>query len=128
MKKNIVAAKNIDEYLFEFPEQVVIKLEKLRQAIKKAAPNATEAISYCIPTFKLEGNLVHFAGYKNHIGFYPGAGAIETFKTELASYNLAKGTVQFPLDKALPLTLVSKIVKFRVKQNLEKAQANRKNR
>lgn len=126
MKKDMVATKNIDEYLSQFPEDVLIKLEKLRQAIKKAAPAATEAISYGIPTFKLDGNLVHFAGYKNHIGFYPGAGAIETFRTELAAYNLSKGTAQFPLTKPLPLGLVSKIVKYRVKQNTEKAVAKKK--
>lgn len=125
MKRNMVAPKNIDEYLSGFPEDVMIKLEKLRQAVKKAAPGATETISYAIPTFRLEGNLVHFAGYKNHIGFYPGAGAIEAFKTELAAYHLSKGTVQFPLDKSLPLSLVSKIVKFRVKQNLENAKAKK---
>jgi len=127
MKRDMVAAKNIDDYLSAFPQDVVIKLEKLRQAIQKAAPAATEAISYAIPTFKLEGNLVHFAGYKNHIGFYPGSSGIESFKNELAAYNLSKGTVQFPLDKPLPLGLVTKIVKYRVKQNLEKAKA-KKNR
>ena len=125
MKKDMVAAKNIDEYLFGFPEEVIVKLQKLRQAIQKAAPGATEAISYAIPTFKLEGNLVHFAGYKNHIGFYPGAEGITAFKKELSVYKGAKGSVQFPHELPLPLSLVTKIVKFRIKQNLEKMKAKK---
>lgn len=118
--------KNTDEYIAGFDAATQQKLEQLRQTIRKAAPAATEAISYGIPTFKLQGNLVHFAGYKNHIGFYPGAAAIVDFNDELAAYNLSKGTVQFPLDKPLPLALVSKIVKYRMKQNLEKAKAKKK--
>jgi len=86
----------------------------MRQTIQKAAPSATEAISYQIPTFKLSGNLVHFAAFKKHIGFYPGAAGIAAFQDELVGYKSAKGSVQFPLDKPLPLALVSKIVKFRV--------------
>ena len=112
--------KSIDEYMIDFPEEIQYKLEELREAIRKHAPEATELISYGIPTFKLGTNLVHFAAFKNHIGFYPGAGAITTFAKELKGYKTATGTVQFPLDKPLPLSLVSKIVKFRVKQNLEK--------
>lgn len=119
MNKNV---KDINSYLADFPQAVQEKLQSIRQTIAKAAPGAAEAISYGIPTFKLEGNLVHFAGYKNHIGFYPGAGGIGAFKKELAAYKLSKGTIQFPLDKKIPLSLVSKIVKFRVKQNLEKAK------
>lgn len=119
MNKNV---KDINTYMIDFPEEVQYMLQDIRETIAKAAPKAVEAISYGIPTFKLEGNLVHFAGYKNHIGFYPGAGAIETFKKDLAEYKLSKGTVQFPLDKPIPLGLVTKIVKFRVKQNLEKAK------
>lgn len=126
MKKEMVAAKSIDDYLSAFPEDTVLKLQKLREAIQKAAPAATEAISYAIPTFKLEGNLVHFAGYRNHIGFYPGAAGIEAFEKELSTYNLSKGTVQFPLDKPLPLALVTRIVRYRVKQNLDKAKAKKK--
>ena len=126
MKKEMVAVKNIDDYLSAFPQDTVVKLQQLREAIQKAAPAATEAISYAIPTFKQEGNLVHFAGYKNHIGFYPGSAGIEAFEKELSAYNLSKGTVQFPLDKPLPLSLVNKIVKYRVKQNLERTKAKKK--
>lgn len=123
MNKDI---KDINTYLAGFPEETQYMLRDIRETIAKAAPNAVEAISYGIPTFKLEGNLVHFAGYKKHIGFYPGAAAIEDFKKELAAYNLSKGTVQFPLDKKLPLALIARIVKYRVRQNLEKAKSKKK--
>jgi uncharacterized protein YdhG (YjbR/CyaY superfamily) len=122
MKSNTVIPKNIDEYLLGFPEEVMIKLEKLRQTIKKAAPEAEEVISYHMPAFKYYGMLVYFAAYKKHIGFYPGAGGIAAFKRELSVYKSAKGSVQFPIELPLPLSLVSKIVQFRVKQNLEKAK------
>lgn len=123
MKPNQPIPKNINEYIANFPPEVQEKLEKIRVTIRKAAPKAEEAISYMIPTFKLHGNLVHFAAYKNHIGFYPGAGGIAAFQEELAGYETSKGTVQFSLDKRLPLTLIAKIVKFRVQQNLDKAAA-----
>lgn len=123
MRSDQTAPKNIDEYIAGFPPEIQEKLETIRATIRKAAPNAEEAISYMIPTFKLHGNLVHFAAYKNHIGFYPGAGGIAAFQEELAGYETSKGTVQFPLDKRLPLTLITKIVKFRVQQNLDKAAA-----
>lgn len=126
MKSGQPAPKNIDEYIASFPFEIQEKLEKVRATIRKAAPKAEEAISYMIPTFRLNGNLVHFAAYKNHIGFYPGAGGIAAFKEELAGYETSKGTVQFPLDKRLPLTLITKIVKFRVAQNLEKAVAKKR--
>lgn len=114
-------SKNTDEHIAGFPSPVKERLEKIRAAIKKAAPKAEETISYGIPTFKQNGNLVHFAGYKNHIGFYPGAAGIEAFKKELAAFETSKGTVQIPHDKPLPLGLISQIVKFRVMQNNEKA-------
>lgn len=114
-------AKNIDDHIALFPASTQVLLKQIKATVKKAAPDAEEAISYGIPTFKLNGNLVHFAGYKNHIGFYPGAAGIEAFKKELSVYKGAKGSVQFPLGKPLPLTLITRIVKFRVKQNLEKA-------
>lgn len=123
MNKNV---KDINTYMVDFPEEIQYMLQDIRETIAKAAPNAVEAISYGIPTFRLGGNLVHFAGYKNHIGFYPGAAAIEDFKKELSAYNLSKGTVQFPLDKKLPLALIARIVKYRVKQNLEKAKLKKK--
>jgi len=126
MKPNQTAPKNIDEYIADFPPEIQEKLEKIRATIRKAAPKAEEAISYMIPTFKLHGNLVHFAAYKNHIGFYPGAGGIAAFQEELTGYETSKGTVQFPLNKRLPLTLITKIVKFRVAQNLDKAAAKAK--
>ncbi len=109
--------KTIDEYIGTFPKNVQDILQKLRQTIRKAAPEAEEAISYQIPTFKLNGNLVHFAAFKNHIGFYPTSSGIRAFKKELSQYKGAKGSVQFPIDQPLPLSLISEIVKFRVKEN-----------
>ena len=111
--------KTIDEYIANFPKGVQLILKKLRQTIQKAAPHATEAISYGIPTFKLGNkNLVHFGGFKSHIGFYPAPRGIEAFKKELTEYLGGKGTVQFPLNKPLPYNLITKIVKFRVKETL----------
>ena len=121
-----VPASNIDEYVAGFPKEVQTILEKLRATIKKAAPEAKETINYAIPTFTLEGNLVHFAAFKNHIGFYPAPSGIEAFKKELSVYEGAKGSVQFPMDKPLPLSLVTRIVKFRVKENLERAKQKKK--
>jgi len=121
MKMPVRKANNVDSYIAGFPEATQYLLDELRAAIKKAAPDAEEVISYSMPAFKYHGMLVFFAGYKNHIGFYPGAGGIEAFKKEISVYKNAKGSVQFPLDKKLPLQLITRIVKFRVKQNLEKA-------
>jgi len=112
--------KNIDEYIATFLKDVQAKLQKLRKVIKQAAPKAEEAIRYGIPTFRLNGNLVHFAAYQKHIGFYPTSSAIIKFKKELAKYELAKGTVRFSIGKPLPLNLIKKIVKFRVKENSAK--------
>jgi uncharacterized protein YdhG (YjbR/CyaY superfamily) len=112
--------KTIDEYIKTFPEDVQRILEKMRQTIAEAAPGAIETISYQMPTFKLNGNLVHFAAYKNHIGFYPAPSGIEAFKKELSLYKGAKGSVQFPIDKQVPYDLVKKIVIFRVKENQKK--------
>jgi uncharacterized protein YdhG (YjbR/CyaY superfamily) len=109
-------AKNYDEYARRFPKAVQQRLSRMRQTIKKAAPKAKESISYGIPAFKLDRYLVWFAAFKNHIGFYPGVSGIAEFKKELSEYRSAKGSVQFPLDKPLPLALVSRIVKYRVKQ------------
>ena len=121
--------RNIDEYILTFPPETRKMLEEIRGAIRNAAPDATEAISYQMPTFKLNGkNLVHFAGYKNHIGFYPVPSGMEAFKKELSSYKQGKGSVQFPLDKPLPLDLINEIVKFRVKENLNKGTALIKNK
>lgn len=112
--------KTIDEYIAMQPEMVILILEEIRKTIKNVIPDAEETISYQIPTFKYHGNLVHFAAYKNHIGFYPGAFAVETFKDEITDYSTSKGTIQFPIDKPIPLNLISRITAFRVKQNLEK--------
>lgn len=116
--------QNIDEYISLFPKDVQVMLESLRQTIRKAAPTAEEVISYQMPTFKLNGNLVHFAAYKNHVGFYPTPTGIEAFKKELTKYKSSKGAVQFPIDEKLPLGLITKIVKYRVKENLSKQKRN----
>jgi len=123
MRSKQAAARNIDEYIDGFPRDVRAILEKVRATIRKAAPTAEEAISYRIPTFRLKGNLVHFAAFKNHIGFFPTSTGIAKFKNELSCFKGGKGSVQFPFDQPIPYGLVSKIVKFRVKENLEKAQA-----
>ena len=112
----------IDEYIAHCPRKVQARLKKLRTTIKRAAPNAEEKISYQIPTFYLQGNLVHFAAFKNHISFFPASSGIAKFKKELSSYKLAKGTAQFPLDKPIPYALIAKITKFRVKENLARAK------
>lgn len=112
--------KNIDSYIQAFPPKVQVSLQKLRATIARAAPDATEAISYGIPTFKLHGNLVHFGAFETHIGFYPGASGIHAFKKELAPYKTGKGTAQFPLGTPIPASLIIKIVKFRVKENADK--------
>ncbi|HEX7845749.1 MAG TPA: DUF1801 domain-containing protein [Chitinophagaceae bacterium] len=122
MQRMSKIAKDIDEYINGFSGDTKDRLSKIRTIIQKAAPKATEKISYAIPTFFYGGNLVHFAAYKNHIGFYPGAGGIEAFQKELGAYETSKGTVQFPHDKPLPAGLITQIVKFRVLQNKEKAE------
>lgn len=116
----------IDAYIATFPASTQALLQQMRSTIAKAAPRAEEAISYGMPTFKLHGNLVHFAGYKNHIGFYPAPSGIDAFADELKKYKTSKGAIQFPIDEKLPIALVTKIVKFRVKENTEKAAAKKK--
>ena len=110
----------IDEYIQSFPEDVQAKLSEMRSTIREAAPEATEKINYGVPTFDLNGNLVHFAAFKRHIGFYPAPSGITRFQKELKAYKSAKGSVQFPLDKPLPLSLIAKIVEFRVDENSRK--------
>ena len=118
-----IPAKDIDEYIAAFEGNVQANLVKLRAAIKKAAPKAEEKMSYAIPTFFLGGkNLVHFAAFNKHIGFYPTPSGVAAFAKDLKPYPTSKGAVQFPLDKPLPLTLISKIVKFRVTENLQKTK------
>jgi uncharacterized protein YdhG (YjbR/CyaY superfamily) len=113
-------AKNIDDYIAGFPKDIQAMLNQIRATIKKSAPTAEEAIKYAIPTFVLHGrNLVHFAAFKNHIGFYPTPTGIESFQKELSKYKQGKGSVQFPLDEPMPLTLITKIVKFNMARNEE---------
>lgn len=107
----------IDEYIALFPVDMQEKLQLLRKTILDCAPNAAEKIAYGIPTFYLRKNLVHFAGYKKHIGFYPGASSIANFQNEISKYKNSKGAIQFPHDKPLPITLIKKIVKFKLKEN-----------
>jgi len=116
----ISKATTIDEYIGGHPERIQAMLQQFRNAIRKAAPEAQEKIGYGIPTFTLAGNLVHFAAFKNHIGFYPAPSAIKAFEKELSKYDGAKGSIKFPVDKPLPLGLITKMVKFRVKENVEK--------
>ncbi|OFX55506.1 MAG: hypothetical protein A2046_09860 [Bacteroidetes bacterium GWA2_30_7] len=110
---------DINQYLLDFPKEIQILLEQLRTTIKESAPEAEEVISYNMPALKFHGILVYYAAYKNHIGFYPTSSGIVAFKNELSSYKTSKGTVQFPLNKPLPLDLITKIVKFRIKENLD---------
>jgi len=126
MQDSQTGYSSVDEYIATFPEEVQTILQELRAVIKEAAPEATERISYQLPTFFLHGNLVHFAAYKKHIGFYPTPSGITAFQEELAGYPGAKGSVQFPLDQPLPLDLIRRIVRFRVAANLEKHAAKAK--
>ena len=126
MKTDQAVPKTIDEYIAGFPREVQEILERIRKTIRAAAPDAEEKISYQMPTFTLKGNLVHFAAFKKHIGFYPTSTGIAKFRKELAAYESAKGSVQFPFDKPIPYGLISKIVKFRVKEDLARAEAKGK--
>ena len=116
----------IDEYIATFPLEVQKILNSLRQTVHAAAPQATEKISYQMPTFFLHGNLVHFAAYKNHIGFYPAPSGIEQFAGELSRYEGSKGAIRFPIDQPLPMDLITRIVKYRVGENLAKADKKAK--
>lgn len=122
MESNKVCFISIDEYIAAFPEEIQQILKELRATIKASAPDAEEKISYQIPAFSLKGNLVYFAAFKKHIGFYPTSSGTQAFKHELSIYEGAKGSVKFPIDKPLPLKLISKIVKFRVAENIKKAK------
>jgi uncharacterized protein YdhG (YjbR/CyaY superfamily) len=114
--------KDVDEYISSYPQEIQQLLDRVRTSIRKAAPSAKEVISYRMPAFKQNGILVWFAAHTKHLGFYPGASGIEAFKKELSKYKGAKGSVQFPFDKPLPVGLIAKIVKFRVKEDSEKAK------
>src|SRR5574338_618709 len=126
MKPTQTAPQTIDEYIAGFPPDVQEILQKIRKTIHEAAPQATEKISYQMPTFYLKGNLVHFAGFKEHVGFYPVPTGIEKFKKELSVYKQGKGSVQFPLDQPMRYDLIARIVKFRVKENSAKPAAKSK--
>ena len=122
MEGNKITFESIDEYILNFPPEIQEILEMFRKVIKESAPDAEEKISYQMPTFVLHGNLVHFAAFKNHIGFYPTPSGIDAFKDELSEYQGAKGSIRFPLGKPMPYELISKIVKARVAENIKKAE------
>ncbi len=122
MEMQIAKPRNIDEYIENYSLSIQGILQSIRAVIRESAPEASEAISYQMPTFKLNGNLVHFAVCKHHIGFYPTASGIEKFSNELLAYKTSKGAVQFPLDKPIPYDLIAKIVKYRVKENITKGK------
>ncbi len=126
MKPDQTQPTTIDEYIADFPPDVQVILEKVRATIRRAAPGAEETIKYRMPTFTLHGNLVYFAAFKDHVGFYPVPTGIEKFKKELAAYKMGRGSIQFPLDQPIPYGLISRIVKFRAKENLAKAKAKGK--
>ncbi len=118
--------QTIDDYIATHAPEIQAILEQIRATIQAAAPEAEEAISYQMPTFKLQGNLIHFAAYKNHIGLYPTPSGIEEFEEELAPYKRAKGSIRFPLDQPIPYELISQITHFRVSENLAKAEAKKR--
>jgi uncharacterized protein YdhG (YjbR/CyaY superfamily) len=122
MEDNKVKFNSIDEYIGLFPSEVQDILTTLRKVIKESAPEATEKISYQMPTFAMHGNLVHFAAYKKHIGFYPAASGVAAFTDKLVEYKTSKGAIQFPIDKPLPYELIREIVQFRVDENLKRAE------
>ena len=122
------SSKSVDEYIAWFPSDVQKILKQIRRTITQAAPGAEEAIKYGIPTFVLHENLVHFAAFKNHIGFYPTPSGIDAFRKKLSRYKGAKGSVQFPIDEPMPLALIEKITKFRVKEAQAGAAAKKRRR
>jgi uncharacterized protein YdhG (YjbR/CyaY superfamily) len=126
MQKSAMTCTTIDEYIAGFPEDVQKILTRVRAVIHTAAPDAKEKISYQMPTFFLNGNLVHFAAFKHHIGFYPTPSGVTEFMPELEKYEKSKGAIQFPLDQPIPYDLIGRITSFRVKESLEKAQAKKK--
>jgi uncharacterized protein YdhG (YjbR/CyaY superfamily) len=126
MRTDDTQPKSIDEYIAGFPPHIQELLQAVRRTIGKAAPDAHEAISYQMPTFVLKGNLVHFAAFKNHIGFFPSSTGVEQFKDRLSAYSVSKGTIRLPLDRPIPFDLIGEIVEFRVKENLARAEAKRK--
>jgi len=126
MEDNKVKFNSIDEYIGLYPSEIQDILTTLRKVIKESAPEATEKISYQMPTFAMHGNLVHFAAYKNHIGFYPAASGVAAFTDKLVEYKTSKGAIQFPIDKPLPYELIREIVQFRVDENRKRAEDKKK--
>ena len=126
MNKGESKCQSVDKYIRGFPKNIQEKLKSIRMIIKKAAPEALETISYQIPAYKLNGILVYFAGYKNHIGFYPLASAIKVFKSKIENYAYSKGSIQFPIDEKPPKDLIEEIVRYRVAENAKKASKDRK--
>ncbi len=126
MKAASIKFKTVDEYLSAFPASIKKILQEVRKTIKQAAPNAEELISYNIPAFKLNGMLVFYAAYEKHIGFYPTSSGIKVFQDELTNYKTSKGAIQFPIDEPIPRDLITKIVRYRVKENLEKEKTKKK--
>jgi uncharacterized protein YdhG (YjbR/CyaY superfamily) len=122
MEQESNSPQTVDDYIAGFPAEVQAILEQIRTIIQETVPDAEEVISYQMPTYRLHGNLVHFAAFKNHIGFYPTPTGVEAFMDELAPYQHAKGSIRFPLDQAIPYALIRKIVAFRVKETLEKGK------
>jgi len=114
--------KTVEDYIVSFPAEVQDILQHIRSIIREIVPDAEEVISYQMPTYRLNGNLVHFAAFKNHIGFYPTPSGVEAFQDELIPYQHAKGSIRFPLDRPIPYDLISRIVMFRAKENQEKAR------
>ncbi len=126
MRTDRPVSQTIDEYIAGFPPDIQAILQKVRATIRNAAPGATETISYQMPTFVLEGNLVHFAAFKSHIGLYPSPSGTERFREELSVYEHGKGSIRFPLNKPIPYDLISRIVTFRVEENRQRAAARQK--
>lgn len=126
MKSGSSSPHTIDEYISGFPAEIQKILTKVRKTVRQAAPEAVESISYRMPTFRLNGNLVHFAAFKNHLGFYPTPSGTETFERQLAHYKHGKGSIRFPFDQSIPYDLIAEIVRFRVQENWAKTEAKRK--
>lgn len=122
MEANKKTYNTIDEYIADFPAELQVILTKIRQVIKEAAPDAKEKISYQMPAFELNGNLVYYAAFKKHIGFYPTAGGVSAFQEELSAYKGAKGSVQFPFNKPIPYDLIRRITEYRAAENREKGK------
>jgi len=128
MKKQKAIIDSVDEYIKQYPLDIQLILNQIRSTIRKAAPKAIERISYQMPTYSQNGNLVYFAAHKHHIGLYPTAKAIIAFSKELSPYKIAKGSIQFPIDKQIPLDIIKKIVLYRIKENEKKQLKNKRNK